>query len=465
MLDYLSTHLSKFLQNGSIKKRWINVAKIVLALIVLFLWLNMVKRAMSERGHSSQYDDFIGYSQMLIFDDVNIFIPNSIGKLNTIAKYPPFFFTIFAPFAKLPVWLGASLWFWLNFFLVIVLSKSFSRTIWLTSEEKDDPPNYLWIGGLLLSSVVIITNLETSQVNIFVLALTVLGLEQFVRHRKTRAGILLGVATAIKITPALFIAYFAYKRQWKTMLWGGVSTIICWGIILPLILGFSRYPEIMESWISYFFGFVEEGTVAEGIGGFRHTNQSLSAAFYRYFTDTPANGGFKDLYVNVMSLSYPAASIVMKGLKIAVLLILLFLCRSAMVQNNNNKLPFEFSLLAIATLYISPISWINHYLLMLLPFTTCLYYILKRPTHDLDRIKLLKSLLLSVFLIWMIHPFVMAFSIPFFGSLILATAMSKILHKKNKRLILSRENNEDPVYSSSTKNGWTREVDKYKYVD
>ena len=85
MLDYLSTHLSKFLQNGSIKKRWINVAKIVLALVVLFLWLNMVKRAMSERGHSSQYDDFIGYSQMLIFDDVNIFIPNSIGKLNTIA--------------------------------------------------------------------------------------------------------------------------------------------------------------------------------------------------------------------------------------------------------------------------------------------------------------------------------------------------------------------------------------------
>ena len=87
------------------------------------------------------------------------------------------------------------------------------------------------------------------------------------------------------------------------------------------------------------------------------------------------------------------------------------------------RIPFELSLVAIATLYLSPISWINHYIVMILPFIVAYFFIKTREPLDLPGRKMLVALAWSAFLVAMIHPLIMTVSLPFFGSLVMVVAL------------------------------------------
>lgn len=406
---------------------------IILTLIILGLWVNMVLRA--SRGHGSQYNDFTEFSRDLVFRQINIYDAYSF-EVTSIGKYPPFFAAVFAPLVPMPLVIGATLWFWINFALIIVSSRVLIRFIWRFSGEKLPARIvHLWTVPLVLTSVVVITNLETSQVNIFIFALVLFALDYFSRHKDYAAGLLLGVATAIKLTPGLFIAYFAYKRSWKVVAWAVAGIIICWGVILPFLLGFDRYLTIMQSWLGILSTFITEGTHAEGgFSGFRDTNQSLSAAVRRYLTATPANDyGF---YVNLFSIPFGVANTLINILKLAMIVFMGWVFRKPVRDRTDPKLPYELALVAIATLFISPVSWINHYIVMILPFAAIFYYI--RAGIAAGRIpeNIYRMLLISVFLLSMIHPFFLAFSLPFFGAIVISVALLKahrsaiIPHKK-----------------------------------
>ena len=397
------------------------ILSILLVLILLGLWANMVIRA--TRGHGSQYDDFTEFSRDLLFNQVNVYEVYDLD-VTSIGKYPPFFAMVYAPFVPLPLIPGAALWFLFSAAMMVLSVRAGVSMVMRFSGVTSMPhPTALWAVPLALIAVVTITNLETSQVNIFIFSLVLFGLDQFAKNRDMRAGLLLGAATAIKITPGLFIAYFFYKKSWKTVFWAVVGVIICWGVILPLALTPSRFLPILESWLGIFLSFITEGTMAEGITGFRHTNQSLSAVIYRFFTNTPANGGFENFYVNILNLSYGTADWIMKILKLAILAGLAFVCRAPMKGRNDPRIPFELSLVAIATLYLSPISWINHYIVMILPFIVAYFFIKTRGPSDVPGRKMLIALAWSAFLVAMIHPLVMTVSLPFFGSLVMVIAL------------------------------------------
>jgi len=400
---------------------------IFMILLMVGIGFNTVLRA--SRSHGSQYDDFTGFSQDLLYDGINIYEAYSFER-TTIAKYPPFFGVVFAPLVPLPLWLGGTIWFLLGVVLVVLASQAVARMAWTFTRGKGDgPPLVAWVAPLLMTIVVIITNLSTSQVNIFIFSLVILGLGHFTRRNDHWAGILIGVAAAIKLTPGLFVVYFAYKGSWKTVLWAAVGGFVCWGVILPLIMGPDYYMEIMLSWINKLTGFVTEGTMAEGVAGYRHTNQSLEAAFYRFFTHTPANGGFDNFYLNLVSIPYTTASIILKVIKLGILAGLAFICRTPLSDRKDLRLLYEFSLVMIATLYLSPISWINHYVVMILPFGATLYYLMTTQKTDPARNKMVIAMAVGVLLLSLTHPVFLAFSLPFFGSLWLAFSLAKQIRR------------------------------------
>ena len=397
------------------------ILTILLVLTLLGLWANMVIRA--TRGHGSQYDDFTEFSRDLLFNQIDVYEVYDMN-VTSIGKYPPFFAMVYAPLVPLPLPLGAAIWFLFSLVMMVLATRAGANMVMRFSGISSMPhQTALWAVPLALMAVVTITNLETSQVNIFIFSLVLLGLDQFSRNRDMQAGLLLGAATAIKITPGLFIAYFFYKKSWRTVFWAVGGVLICWGIILPLALTPSRFIPVLESWLGIFLSFVTEGTMAEGIQGFRHTNQSLSAVIYRFFTNTPANGGFENFYVNILSLSYETADWIMRILKIAIFVGLALVCRAPMKGRKDPRIPFELSLVAIATLYLSPISWINHYIVMILPFLVAYIFIKTREPLDHPGRKMLVALAWSAFLVAMIHPLIMTVSLPFFGSLIMVIAL------------------------------------------
>ena len=61
-------------------------------------------------------------------------------------------------------------------------------------------------------------------------------------------GLLLGLATAYKVTPALFFVYFAYKRSWRTVGWGLLGLGIFLLIVPSVVIGPQFNGECLGMW-------------------------------------------------------------------------------------------------------------------------------------------------------------------------------------------------------------------------
>ena len=115
------------------------------------------------------------------------------------------------------------------------------------------------------------------QVGIFVvLACTVDAV--LLRERRSRwQGVLVGIATAVKLTPALVIAHWVLTRQFRAAVTATATTLACWGIAALLL------PKLVAD---YFFGGFVFG-IAGRIGAERVNNQSLFGLLTRLLGETP----------------------------------------------------------------------------------------------------------------------------------------------------------------------------------
>lgn len=400
------------------------IYSVLLALLVLSLWVNAVRRAM--RG-SGQYDDFTQFARNLLFEG-----QNGYEAGGSIRKYPPVFWFLFAPLAPMPIALGATIWFWMNLALAV-------GAAWVSALVVDETPGLerprtaLWAIPLVLASGIVGSNLETSQVNILIFFFVCLALWAFRRRQDLTAGMLLGFATALKLTPGLFILYFLYKRALRVVVGAGLAIAVCWLVVPLIVFGPGDFLEIGRDWSEFVLGYVTQGVPAEGISGFGHTNQSLAAAFYRFFTESPAGAGRPNFYLNVASLGSAAAAAFLRGMNVGILVLLAWLCRTPVGDRRDVRLAFEYSLVFIAALFLSPISWINHYVTILFPFAAATYYVRTRPELSPERRLLLRALVLSFLLVSSSASILMqALSLPVLGALLLAAALAYVLLREGR---------------------------------
>ncbi|HUP00632.1 MAG TPA: glycosyltransferase family 87 protein [Gemmatimonadota bacterium] len=413
-----------------------------LALVVLFLWWNMVRRAMA--GSSSQFDDFIRFSRDLLFEGRNVYVLYEPSY--TITKYPPFFAFLFAPLVPLPMALAVSIWFWLNLALslgaavvaaltVIDGSTDGSRAGELdigeaAAERARAARRDRWrrvIVPYVFASPVVISNLETAQVNIVIVFLLFTTLFLHRQGKDLWAGGILGAIVALKLTPALFLAYFAWKGAWRLLAGAAVGLCLCWGVVPLLAFGPGFYAEVMRGWLEAVTPFLSEGTRAEGIGGFRHTNQSLSAAVFRYLTDTPAGAGREGFTVNVVSISLESARWVVRALSLGILIFLAWICRRSST-GDWPRFGLECALVMIAMLFLSPISWINHYVILIFPYAAAVGWLASQPPTSLGWRFLRAAMWLSFgLLLTSVSVLLQALSLPFLGAVILAVGIGTAL--------------------------------------
>lgn len=414
-----------------LSSRWAKRILVGLAvLLVLFLWLNMVRRAV--QGHGSQWDDFIGLSRHLVYDGINVYREYD-WQVTSVHKYPPFFPVFLSPLVPLPTPIAASIWFFLN--LALAFGAAFVA-VPAVDERWVPGKTYradAYLVPFLLAAGIIGSNLETAQVNIVILFFICVALYAFRRGADAWAGLAIGLVTALKLTPGLFIVYFAYKRAFRAVAGAVAGLAICWFVIPPIVLGPRYFLEVMRGWYGIVNPFLTEGGIAEGVSGFRHTNQSLSAVFHRFFTETPAGGGRWDLYLNVVSLDFGTAGAIVMLLSLLILVLLAWICRTPASERGRMGLAFEYSLILIATLFISPISWINHYVVLLFPFVAAYYYVRTRPRASRERRLMLSALVASFLLVSSSASRLMqAFSLPFLGAVILASVMGWLVLRERR---------------------------------
>jgi alpha-1,2-mannosyltransferase len=163
------------------------------------------------------------------------------------------------------------------------------------------------------------------QINLVLMALVALDCLA-VRDRRVR-GLMVGVAAAIKLTPAVFVVYFLVRRQWRAA-GNAFAAFVVMGL-----LGFAFAPRDSSA---YWFHAVFDPTRIGGLEIIR--NQSLRGVISR--------------------LELPAQS-VLWALSVVVVLGLAVVAARRAVRAGEDGLALVS--IALAGLLISPLSWTHHW--------------------------------------------------------------------------------------------------------
>ncbi len=165
---------------------------------------------------------------------------DDIYPTGTPFVYPPFSALFTVPFTPLPRAISQALFTALNFgALALILTISWRLTGGV--QRLEFGPNYRGRDHLiailaclcaLRSSFNTISHLQTDLV---IAALIFVGCERLAHGKNIAAGIFLGLGTAFKATPMVFLGYLIWRRQWVTA-----------AVMLATLIGASLAPDLIH---------------------------------------------------------------------------------------------------------------------------------------------------------------------------------------------------------------------------
>ncbi|MFQ3593892.1 MAG: glycosyltransferase family 87 protein, partial [Gemmataceae bacterium] len=269
---------------------------------------------------------------------------------------PPIMAVILEPLAYLPPVSGAVCWYLLK---VLMAVAAFVGLIRLVEAGGVTLPPWARVLAALLSLKPVLDDLSHGNVNLFILFLMVVCLVARQYRWDGLAGVALALAIACKVTPALLVPYFLYKRAWRTLLGTAIGLLLFLapGFVPAARLGFDHNQRQFISWYHIMVKpFLLEGKVTA-----EHINQSLPGLTYRLLTHTPSFVVFVDghempaRYDNLISLAPETANRLTKLALLAFLAVVVWTCRS--VRRVGWQPAAEAGLIVTGMLLFSERTW------------------------------------------------------------------------------------------------------------
>jgi hypothetical protein len=285
---------------------------------------------------------------------------------------PPIMAAVLRPFAELPPVAGALAWFYAKVLMAALAALWAFRLI-------GNVPDWAKALAILCALPPILGDLSHNNVNIFILFLVAACLEAYRRKWDFTSGIVLALAIACKVTPLLFVAYFAWKRSWRALAGCGVGFAL-WLFVMPgAMFGFERNNELLESWYKLMVrpALVENRVTSE------HPNQSLPGVVFRLLTHSPSFIEYDKTpqgdipraadFHNLADVGNASARWVLKGLMAAFAILIVALCRAPRTERQGLRFAAECSLIVLGMLLFSERTWKHHAVTLLFPFAVIAY--------------------------------------------------------------------------------------------
>lgn len=228
---------------------------------------------------------------------------------------------------------------------------------------------------LLLGYFPTIANMLLGQYGLVLLGLMILLWRTSRKGDMRLAGLILGIAMSVKIFTGLFLLFYAFRRQWRAVIWGS-SVYIALNIFGVFLFGWSTYKQHIA--------LISEGK--------RYINASWNASLPAFFSRI--FGGAE----NIPLWDCPQLAAILSGACILFLIIMLrwFSQRiGAREKVDNHDLGFSYTM--IAMLLISPFAWIYYFPMLLIPLVVAWRLSLKLPSR--------KTLGASIVAIWIASTF------------------------------------------------------------
>ncbi|MFL5329042.1 MAG: glycosyltransferase family 87 protein [Gemmataceae bacterium] len=293
---------------------------------------------------------------------------------NIYARYtypnPPIMAIMLRPLAELPPLTGALLWFALKVGFTLA---AFAFVFRLAEDDGVPFPPWAKAVTVLLSLRPVLGDLMHGNVNLFILFLVAGGLMLYRRRWDFTAGLLIALAIACKVTPALFLPYFVWKGAWRTVagIFAGLGLFLF--VVPGIVLGWSENWELLNSWVNQMVTPYLMGVVTS-----EHPNQSLPGLIARLFTHSPSFIEFQNdqpvpsAYHTIVDLG-PAAKWIGKGAMGLFVLAVVTKCRTRTEPRTRSGLGAEFALITLGMLLFSERTWKHHAVTLMLPFAVLCY--------------------------------------------------------------------------------------------
>ena len=277
---------------------------------------------------------------------------------------PPFQAMFFAPFAAVaassPV---AAKLFWHALNIVcFVLGVWLSMKAWDAARGQIGLPARSSLPVLFAPLAAILlplqTNFEHQNMNALLLALLAAATWQLTLGSAVVAGLLIGIATALKAFPALAIVYLAARRQWTAAI-AATATAGVLSVVMPTaIYGVAGFSDLART----FWRLSNSGWPIRG------NNQSLIAALDR-FTLGPWSAGVDPAGVRVGGEA--PLTMMLFGV-LAAALVAALVVTMARTPHRSSAVPPELAAVTVLAILLSPIAW-DHYWTLMFPAFLILY--------------------------------------------------------------------------------------------
>lgn len=255
---------------------------------------------------------------------------------------PPFETLLLAPLGLLPY--DRAFWVW----SVLSLLSGIGTVILLEHATRSVEGSANRVLGhliLLLCYFPTWANILYGQFSLLLLLLVVIAWVASRSGRDGIAGVALGLALSTKLFAGLFLLFFLIRRRWRLLCWLAVTFLICWLVAL-LVLGADSYRQYVSV-----------------LGTVTWYAASWNASFMGFFTrifggseNTPA--------INMPRLAYALAY----GSSLLLTLTLCWLAWPRRDESSPERFDLAYSLTVVTMLISSPLGWMYHFPLLLIPW-------------------------------------------------------------------------------------------------
>lgn len=258
--------------------------------------------------------------------------------------YPPFAALTFVPLGAMPLLVAGVLMSVVSIALTVLVVHLFLRLLAVGADH-----NRWWL-SLTVGSAVLWLNpywmtLGFGQINIILMAMVaadvfVIGQGRAARLEPAR-GVLVGLASAIKLTPLVFIVLFAAQRRWRA------AATSCVTFVGAAVLGWIWLPtDTYAYWTHTLF---HTGRIGDPAG---RINQNLNAFWIRLLPGSPT----------AQTVAWVVSALAVTALAAAAL----FACRprtasGPLRRSGRVDAMLATCVVAVWGLLVSPTSWAHHW--------------------------------------------------------------------------------------------------------
>jgi alpha-1,2-mannosyltransferase len=261
--------------------------------------------------------------------DANLYgtLPPTSSGARLPFSYPPIAAVLLSPLSLVPMAVAATALTLATIALMALVLRMFLRSL------VGPGAGSWWTIGWLLPAVLFLepvrNTLNYGQVNVALMALVTADCLTAAPH--WRRGALVGLAAAVKLTPAAFVLFFLLRRDWPAVRAATVSFAVSTGAAFLL-----DWHDSVRYWTSVVFQAGRPGSAAYA------ANQSIQGVLARAGLDPHSPAG-------------AAAWLALSAVVVAAA------CRSMRHALDRGTNAWALSLNALAALLVSPISWSHHW--------------------------------------------------------------------------------------------------------